>query len=92
MLLETEWALRSAYSLPRETILDAFRRLLGFAPLAVEDRGAVLRALRWYADGLDLADALHLASLAAGARFATFDRGLAQRAAPLDDAPPVDLL
>jgi predicted nucleic-acid-binding protein len=92
VLLECEWVLSSAYSLPPATILAAFRSLLGYPPLAVEDQPAVLRALRWYEAGLDLADALHLASLDATDRFASFDRGLARRAAELDEAPAVDLL
>jgi predicted nucleic-acid-binding protein len=92
VLLECEWVLRSAYSLQPTTILAAFRSLLGYPPLEVEDKPAVLRALRWYEAGLDFADALHLASLDATDRFASFDRGLAQRAAELDEAPAVDLL
>lgn len=92
VLLETEWVLRSAYALPRETILDAFRSLIGYPPLEMEDLRPVLRALLWYESGLDFADALHLASLDSGARFATFDEGLARRAGDLDGAPAVDAI
>lgn len=92
VLLECEWVLRSAYSLPRKTILHAFRSVIGYPPLEVEDRAAVLRALRWYESGADFADALHLASLDPGARFATFDRALARRSAGLDGAPAVDVI
>lgn len=92
VLLECEWVLRSAYDLSPATIHTAFRRLLGYPPLEVEDRAAVLQALGWYETGLDFADALHLASMTAGARFATFDQALARRAAQLAGAPPVDRL
>lgn len=92
VLLECEWVLRSTYSLPPATILAAFRGLLGYPPLEVEDLPAVLRALSWYEAGLDLADALHLASLDATDHFASFDRSLGRLAAQLDGAPAVDLL
>lgn len=92
VLLECEGVLRSAYSLSRRAILDAFRRLLGYRPLEVEDRAAVLQALHWYEAGLDFADALHLASLESGARLASFDRELARRAGGIEGTPPVDLV
>lgn len=92
VLLECEWVLRSAYSLQPSTIFAAFRSLLGYPPLEVEDRPAVLRAIHWYEAGLDFADALHLASIGPADRFASFDRGLVTRAAELDDAPAIDLL
>lgn len=92
VLVESEWVLRSAYSLPRETILDAFRSLIGYPPLEIEDRRVVLRALLWYEKGLGFADALHLASLRPGARFATLDEGLARRAGDLDGTPAVDAI
>jgi hypothetical protein len=84
--------LRSAYALPRPTILAAFRGLLGFPLVEVEDRAAVTRALRWYDAGLDFTDALHLASLDPGVSFATFDRRLAARASRIEEAPRVELL
>lgn len=89
VLLETEWVLRSAYGQPPATIREAFRRLLGYRPLEVEDRAAVLRALQWSEAGLDFADALHLASLGPADRLATFDARLAGSAAALADAPEV---
>lgn len=94
VLLETEWVLRYTYELSRESILLAFRRLLGYRRLRVEDRGAVLQALRLYRDGMDLADAIHLASSVPAERFATFDRNLAKRAGEIHDGvvPPVELL
>ena len=96
VLLETEWVLRYSYELNREAIGEAFTRLLGYRPLQVEDRGAVLRALGWFRQGLDFADALHLASAPLASspedRFVTFDRPLAQAAGRLTDAPQVRLL
>jgi len=92
VLLETEWVLRYSYQLDRERILAAFWKLLGYRPLHVEDRESVLRAVSWYADGLDLADALHLASSPEADSFLTFDGRLAKRAAELEIRPPVQRL
>ena len=92
VLLETEWVLRGRYKLGRETIGEAFRKLLGYRKVQVQDRGAVLRALAWYQEGMDFADALHLASVAGAARFATFDGKLAKAAGRLPEGPSVELL
>lgn len=92
VVLETEWVLRHLYRLNREAIEFAFRRLLGFPRLEVEDRAAVGRALSWYAKGMDFADALHLASSRAAIQLVTFDRDMALTARGLADCPAVDLL
>lgn len=89
VLLETAWVLRYSYGLDREAILAAFWKLLGYRPLQVEDREAVLRALSWYGEGLDLADALHLASSPEADVLLTFDGSFAKRASALETNPPV---
>lgn len=92
VLLETEWALRYSYKLSREAVLEAFRRVLGYQNLAVEDPGSVYVALDWYCGGMDFADALHLASSTGADRFVTFDRELADSAHDLEARPTVELL
>lgn len=94
VLLETEWVLRYSYELPPATVLEALRRLLGYPGLQVEDRGAVLQALSLFEEGMDFADALHLASSARAERFVTFDRPLAKIAGKTqrEGLPVVDLL
>lgn len=92
VLLETEWVLRHAYGLDRERLQVVFRKLLGYRKIEMEDRGLVLHALDWFGQGLDFADALHLASSPEAESFATFDRPLAKGAALLKQAPSVLLL
>ena len=92
VLLETEWVLRYSYGLGPEPIRSAFRKLLGYPRLQVEDREAVLRALLLFDQGMDFADALHIASSGDAHRFATFDRPLANAARRLGARPVVDLL
>jgi predicted nucleic-acid-binding protein len=92
VLLETEWVLRYSYELGREQIGDALRKLVRYSRLEVEDLAAVTEALSWHAQGMDLADALHLASSAHADRLATFDRKLAATAEALQCKPRVLLM
>jgi predicted nucleic-acid-binding protein len=84
VLLETEWVLRHGYLIAREVISRAFQSLLGLANVEPEDPQAVTQALAWYEDGLDFADALHLASSGKTDRFATFYRDFVKKASKLD--------
>lgn len=83
VLLETEWVLRHAYSLTPAAVNRAFRALLGLPGASVEDPVAVADALDWHREGMDFADALHLASSREADRFLTFDRPLVRRAGDL---------
>jgi predicted nucleic-acid-binding protein len=83
VLLETEWVLRYTYELSTDVIQASLRRLMGLARLEIEDRECVLLALASYAQGLDFADALHLASSRGAEAFLSFDRPLAKAAARL---------
>lgn len=92
VLLETEWVLRYCYELRKEAIREILRKLLGYRKVQVEDRAAVCQALAWCQEGMDFADALHLASSRSATRFATFDRAFAKAAGRLPEGPPVELL
>ncbi len=74
VLLETEWVLRSLYGFDTGAIRDALTRLLGLENVRVEDAAAVAAALTLTHSGIDLADAMHLSSRPAGARFVSFDK------------------
>jgi predicted nucleic acid-binding protein len=87
VLLETEWVLRALYRIPDADIRSGFRTLLG--AVDVEDRTGVERALERAANGLDFADALHVARAGQTAAFATFDTKLLKRAKKLGVQPPV---
>jgi predicted nucleic-acid-binding protein len=89
VLLEAEWVLRTSYRFDRTAIGAGLRQLIGLPGVEVEDGAAVARAFAWFDRGLDLADALHLASSARADAFATFDRALRRRAQAISDAIPV---
>jgi predicted nucleic-acid-binding protein len=92
VVLETEWVLRYSYALDRQQIGDALRKLIRLRRMTVEDLPAVLEALSWHARGMDLADALHLASSKPAGSLVTFDRDLAAAAAAHGCVPGVELL
>ncbi|MBY0271422.1 MAG: type II toxin-antitoxin system VapC family toxin [Burkholderiales bacterium] len=84
VLLETEWVLRGGYGLPRAEVVRLLRALLGLPDLVMEDPQRIARALDWHEEGIDFADALHLASSSGAERFTTFDQKLVKAAKKLD--------
>ena len=80
VLLETEWVLRRLYRLERDTVVSSFRKLGGLENVEFEQPLVVAQALQWCEEGLDFADALHLASSHSANRFATFDEQMKKNA------------
>jgi predicted nucleic-acid-binding protein len=80
VLLETEWVLRSSYGYDARSILAAFEHLIALDNVHLEDDPAVFDALALAGQGIDFADAFHLASRPAGATFLSFDRSFVRRA------------
>ena len=89
VILETEWVLRSSYRLAKGEIWAALSQMLTLPNFFVQEREAVIQALKWSHLGLDLADALHLALAGHAQAFATFDSDLIQKAAPIN--PPIQV-
>lgn len=79
VMLETEWVLRFAYEFEPQSIIDAFRRFLGLGNVIVENMARLEQAVEWHENGLDFADALHLASCQHTSTFATFDKALCKK-------------
>ena len=92
VLLELEWVMRGFYELPTSDISRVLRGLAGIEHVTLEDRSAVLEAVDAFDNGLDFADALHLARSSRTSGFATFDQRLAKRAKGLGLGPAVELL
>lgn len=91
VLLETEWVLRRLYRLAPKVVVGAFRKLSGLGNVEIEQLPAVTQALQWCENGMDFADALHLASSRNSNKFATFD-GQLKKSAPAGTKPAVRLL
>ena len=92
VLMELEWVMRGFYGLPPTDISRVLRVLSSIEHITIEDRSAVLMALDAFDQGLDFADALHMARSSRASGFATFDQRLAKRAKDLALSPPVELL
>jgi predicted nucleic-acid-binding protein len=95
VLLEFEWVMRGFYGFPQKDISRVFRALSSVEHLTLEDRGTVMEALEAFDQGLDFADALHLARSSRASTFATFDQRLAKRVRRTVGSvtmPPVELL
>jgi predicted nucleic-acid-binding protein len=80
VLLETAWVLMSAYAFPRIEVADALGRLAGLPNVIVEDAERVAQALGHAQRGVDVADALHVASSSGADAFYTFDQRLIRQA------------
>lgn len=87
VILETEWVLRSVYRFPRPTLARGLRQLMSLPGVDLEAPDRVAVALDWMEDGMDFADALHLARSQHCEVFLTFDRTLIQAAADADSIP-----
>lgn len=80
VLLETEWVLRKTYAATRMEIHQRLLELVLLPQVGVEDVDNVAEALALFAQGMDFADALHLATSTECDAFASFDRKLAKAA------------
>jgi predicted nucleic-acid-binding protein len=81
VLLESERVLRHAYRFSSAAIHEAFTKLCGLPNVTLDNPRSLMAALQWYANGMDFADALHLASSQRCQKFYTFDRKLVRKAA-----------
>lgn len=80
ILLEAEWVLRHAYHFKAAAIHAAFVKLCGLPNVILPSPHRMQTALQWYADGMDFADALHLAASQACGFFYSFDRKFVRKA------------
>lgn len=81
VVLECEWVLRYAYHFDPPAIVRAFQALFGLPNVTLEEHVVVSDALEWHGQGMDFADALHLAKSQQCASLVTFDRKFIKSAA-----------
>ena len=81
VLLETEWVLRRGYGYSRAAILGALRSFSGLPRVSLEAPARAFEALEGLENGMDFADALHLAGAGECEAFVSFDRSLVRTAA-----------
>lgn len=80
VILEVEWVLRFAYKFIPDQICQALRNLFGLSNVYLSNANEIAQVLEWHQQGLDFADALHLAQSQHCSQFYTFDRQFLQKA------------
>ncbi|HIK19200.1 MAG TPA: type II toxin-antitoxin system VapC family toxin [Leptolyngbyaceae cyanobacterium M33_DOE_097] len=80
VILETEWVLRFAYGFKPTEICLALRKLFGLPNVHLSHANLIAQALQWHENGLDFADAFHLAQSQQHTCFYTFDEKLIKKA------------
>jgi predicted nucleic-acid-binding protein len=92
VVLELEWVLRAFYGFGSAEFVQVIRHLIGLPNVHLQDWGPVHSALEAHLEGLDFADALHLASCAHCTEFLTFDdKRFARKANRLPSRPKVNV-
>jgi predicted nucleic-acid-binding protein len=80
VLQECEWVLRYTYGFSRKWIFDGLNGVLGLDNVTVARPAVVYNTLSWFQNGMDFADALHLAGSSHCEKLATFDRAFIKSA------------
>lgn len=88
VVLELEWVMRGFYGKRPAEFCGLLDHLAGLRNVTIEALPRVLEAVGMHRDGMDFADAMHLAGSRQCEEFATFDaRRFARRAARLNLKP-----
>ena len=88
VMLELVWVLEVNGCSTEDTV-RGLNLLLGLPNFKPQQADALRQALLGYAQGLDFADALHLALSHSSRELATFDKAFARKAGKLGLVPPV---
>ena len=79
VILETEWVLRFAYHFKPDEICQALRNLFGLPNVQLTNGSLMAQVLQWHENGLDFADAFHLAQSQHCSAIYTFDNKFVKR-------------
>ena len=85
VILEVEWVLRFAYKFIPDQICQALRNLFGLPNVYLANASAIAQVIEWHQQGLDFADAFHLAQSQHCSQLYTFDRKFLQKAKNLTE-------
>jgi predicted nucleic-acid-binding protein len=82
VILETEWVLRYAYEFEPIEIREGFRKLFGLKNVHCAQPSLIENVLNWHEQGMDFADAIHLALSQGCTVLKTFDQAFIKKAKP----------
>ncbi|CAG7857590.1 hypothetical protein MCAMS1_02472 [biofilm metagenome] len=80
VILESEWVLRFAYQFGSERINSALTKLFGLPNVHLTHPALLAQTLAWHSQGLDFADAFHLAFSQHCKTFYSFDQKMVKAA------------
>ncbi len=80
VILETEWVLRFSYKFKPPEICTAFRKFFGLPNIYLTNPNLIFQVIQWHEDGLDFADAFHLAQTQHCSKLYTFDEQFVKKA------------
>ena len=86
VILETEWVLRFAYKFKPLEICQAFRKVFGLPNVYLTNEKLILQVIEWHENGIDFADAFHLASSNHCLEFYTFDEKFIKKSQNLSNS------
>jgi predicted nucleic-acid-binding protein len=89
--LELAWVLIGPYGCSPQQVRRVFNHLAALPNVTLEQAEELIRAADWHVEGLDFADALHLARSTRCPDLLTLDRRFVQRAKKLGLSPRVSL-
>lgn len=89
VFLETEWVLRYCYDYSESDIIEALSRFIALPKVHLKDEAVIQKTLIWQKNGMDFADAIHLASDPTVDAFLTFDEKMCDIAEGSDSSVPV---
>jgi predicted nucleic-acid-binding protein len=84
VILECEWVLRFAYQFESPQINTALTKLFGLPNVHVTHTALLAQTLAWHSQGLDFADAFHLAFSQHCKTFYSFDNKMVKAAKTID--------
>jgi predicted nucleic-acid-binding protein len=84
VILETEWVLRFAYNFDNQDIANALVKLFGLPNVHINHPALLAQTHAWHRQGLDFADAFHLANSQQCTTFFTFDKKMIDAAKNID--------
>jgi predicted nucleic-acid-binding protein len=84
VILECEWVLRFAYQFGARQINTALTKLFGLQNVHVNHPALLAQALKWHLQGMDFADAFHLAFSQHCKAFYSFDKKMVKAAKAID--------
>ncbi len=85
VILEVEWVLRYAYNFNKMAIYEALTKLFGLENIHLSNPTLISQSIQWYKQGLDFADAMHLAQSQQCHHFFTFDKKFINKSKGLCD-------